>query len=159
MNVKIVVDSTCDLPTSLATEHQITIVPLYINIGDQSFKDGVELMRSEFYARLPDYPTPPQTAAPSPDQFQQVYEHLLDTGASHVLSIHVAATLSSTVNSARLAAQRLPEGTVTVFDSRQLSLGTGLLALTAARAATTGATVADILPRLEAQIIAMPRAS
>ena len=153
MNIKIVTDSTCDLPAALVEKHQINVVPLFVNIDNQSFKDGIELTRSEFYARLPDYASPPQTAAPGPEQFRYIYQQLAAAGATEILSIHVSTSLSATANSARLGAEQASDIPVTVLDSRQLSLGTGLLALTAARAAAEGLTREDILLRLESQIL------
>lgn len=153
MLVKIVTDSTCDLSPGVVKEYGLTVVPLYVNIGQRSFLDGTELSRADFYAGLPDYPAHPTTAAPGPEQFHRVYQALTSAGATEILSIHVSATLSNTANSARLAAAQVSGATVTVFDSRQLSLGTGLLTLTAARLALEGVSVAEILPRLESQIV------
>ncbi|GAB4428848.1 MAG: DegV family protein [Anaerolineae bacterium] len=153
MPLKIVTDSTCDLPPELVAAHSLTVVPLYINVGQQSFLDGVELSRTDFYTNLPGYSPPPTTAAPGPEQFRQVYQSLAEAGATEIISIHVSTALSNTANSARLAARQVSEASVTVLDSRQLSFGTGLLVLTAARLAAEGLGVADILPRLESQIL------
>lgn len=153
MAAKIVTDSTCDLPQRVIDSHQITVVPLHINVGEQSYLDGIDLSRRDFYTQLPDYPAPPTTAAPGPGRFAQAYQRLADGGAAEILSIHVSVSLSTTLNSARLGAQQATGANVTVFDSRQLSLGTGLLVQTAARLAAEGLAVADILPRLEEQIL------
>ena len=72
MSIRIVTDSTCDLPETLVAEHGVSVVPLYINMGDQSYLDGVELTREQFYEQLPDYDPPPTTATPGPAQFRQV---------------------------------------------------------------------------------------
>jgi len=151
MAIKIVTDSTCDLPEATVAEYGITVVPLYINVGDQSYLDGVELSRQEFYERLPDYETPPTTAAPGPEVFRQTYERLADEGATGVLSIHISISLSATVDVARLGAKDTDAVPVTVFDSGQLSLGTGFLVLTAAKAAAKGRSVEEIIPLLEEQ--------
>ena len=151
MTVRIVTDSTCDLPEEIVAEYDITVVPLYINIGDQGYLDGVELSREEFYERLPDCDPPPTTATPGPEQFRQVYEALADEGATEILSIHISESLSATVNSARLAAQATESVPVTVLDSGSLSLGAGFLVLTAARAAAAGQSVDEIVPALEDQ--------
>ena len=152
MTTRIVTDSTCDLPEALVAEHSITVVPLYINVGDQSYLDGVELSRQEFYERLPDYETPPTTAAPGPEVFRQTYERLADEGATEVLSIHISISLSATVDVARLGAKETDAVPVTVLDSRQLSLGTGFLVLTAAEAAAEGRSMDEIIPLLEEQV-------
>lgn len=152
MTVKIVTDSTCDLPVEIIAGLGICVVPLYINVGNQGFLDGIDMKRDEFYTRLPAFPAHPTTAVPSPQKFHAVYQALADEGASEVLSIHVAASLSGTVNVARVAAQENLSVPVTVIDSQQLSLGTGFLVETAARMAAAGNSVAEILPVLDDQI-------
>ncbi len=152
MTIKIVTDSTCDLPEAIVARYGITVVPLYINFGDQSYLDGVELSRQEFYERLPDYESPPTTAAPGPEVYRQAYERLADEGATEVLSIHISISLSAVVDVARLGAKQTDAVPVTVFDSRQLSLGTGFLVLAAAKAAAEGRPMDEILSLLEEQI-------
>jgi len=152
MAIQIVTDSTCDLPEAIVAEYGITVVPLYINFGDQSYLDGVELSRQEFYERLPDYESPPTTAVPGPEVYRQAYERLADEGATEVLSIHISISLSAVVDVARLAAKETEAVPVTVFDSRQLSLGTGFLVLSAAKAAAEGRSMDEIIPRLEEQV-------
>ncbi|MDH4209349.1 MAG: DegV family protein [Anaerolineae bacterium] len=152
MTIRIVTDSTCDLPEAVAARYGITVVPLYINFGDQSYLDGVELSRQEFYEGLPDCDPPPTTAVPGPEMFRQAYERLADEGATEVLSIHVSVSLSAVVDVARVAARETDAVPVTVFDSRQLSLGTGFLVQTAARAADEGRSMDGIMPLLEEQV-------
>jgi DegV family protein with EDD domain len=151
MSIRIVTDSTCDLPEAVVAEYGITVVPLYINIGDQGYLDGVELSRQEFYERLPAYDPPPTTATPGPEQFRQVYETLAAEGAREILSIHISESLSATVGMARLGAQAMEAAPVTVFDSGSLSLGTGFLVLAAAKAAAEGRSIDEIIPVLEEQ--------
>jgi DegV family protein with EDD domain len=151
MSIKIVTDSACDLPEEIVAEHHITVVPLYINVGDQSYLDGVELSRQEFYERLAGWKTPPTTSIPGPEQFRQVYERLAAEGATEILSIHISISLSGILNVVRLGAQEAKTAPVTVFDSKQLSLGTGFLVLTAAKAAAAGRSMAEIVALLEEQ--------
>ncbi|MCJ7624849.1 MAG: DegV family protein, partial [Anaerolineaceae bacterium] len=73
MSIKIVTDSTCDLPQHVIQELGITVVPLYINIGDKGYLDGVEITRKDFYTNLPGYTVHPTTAAPGIETFTQVY--------------------------------------------------------------------------------------
>ncbi len=145
MTIKIVADSTCDLPKDIVAEHGITIVPLYINANDRSYLDGVEMTRQEFYQRLPDFDPLPRTAAPNPEMFRQTYERLADEGAAEILSIHISISLSSTVDEARKAAKKITAIPVTVLDSQQLSLGTGFLVVAAAKAAAAGRSLAEIV--------------
>ncbi len=150
MTVRIVTDSTCDLPAELIAEHQIALVPLYINFGAQSFLDGVDLSRAEFYARLPSSTPPPTTSAPGPAAFSDIYQRLIAEGASGILSIHVASMLSNVVNVAQAAASTISAAAVRVIDGGQITLGTGFLVLHAARLAASGASLDAIVASVEA---------
>jgi len=152
VTIKIVTDSTCDLPEAVIAQYGITVVPLHIHFGGRSYLDGVDLSGREFYQdMLVDTPAP-TTAAPAPHKFRHVYQTLADQGATEILSIHVAGNLSATLNNARLSAQQFTPVPVTVIDSQQLSLGTGFLVHTAAKAAARGQPAAQIVARLQAQI-------
>ena len=152
MPARIVTDSTCDLPAELIARYGICVVPLYINVGNQGFLDGIDMKRDEFYTRLPSFLNHPTTAVPSPQKFHAIYRALADEGASEILSIHISAALSGTVDVARSAAQETTLVPVTVFDSKQLSLGTGFLVETAAKMAAAGSSVSEILAALIDQI-------
>jgi len=150
MSIRIVTDSNCDLPESLIATHKIGVVPLQVNIGGKSFLDGVELARSEFYDNLPQYQSFPTTSVPSPGQFRDMYNSLAAAGATEILSIHIAVSLSAVVNSARLGAEQA-DVPVRVLDSGQLTLGTGLLALEAAGAAAQGHSMDEIVFLVESK--------
>lgn len=149
MTIRIVTDSTCDLPSSLIEKHQITVVPIFIHSGNQSFRDGVDLSRAEFYQRLPAFKPTPTTAAPGVEVFQQVYERLAAEGATGILSIHISEKLSAVHAIAARAAAETSSVRVIAFDSRQLSLGTGFQVLAAAQAAEEGHSLEEILSTLE----------
>jgi DegV family protein with EDD domain len=149
MTLRVVTDSTCDLPQSLVDEYGITIVPAYINFGEQSYQDGVDISRTEFYEKLPESDPLPTTAAPSIDAFKKVYAQLAAEGATEILSIHISHTLSNFINSAKKAAEEFTTIPVTVHDSGQLSLALGLLALKAAKAAQEGCDMDEIIKILE----------
>lgn len=150
MTIRIVTDSTCDLPTDIISEYAVTVVPLYINFGDESYLDGVELSREEFYTRLPDCDPAPTTAIPGPHTFGQVYEQLAAEGATEILSIHISESLSGTMNAARLAAEETSVPVI-VVDSGSLSMGTGFLVWNAAQAAADGRPMHEIVALLEEQ--------
>jgi len=152
MAIRIVTDSTCDLPLSMLERHGIITVPLYINIGDRSYLDGRDLSRQEFHQSLPEYESHPTTAAPSPGMFHEEHQRLADGGATEVLSIHISISLSAVVDAARVAAREEDSVAVTVLDSRQLSMGTGFLVLSAAKAAAEGRPMHEIIALLEEQI-------
>ena len=149
MNIRIVTDSTCDLPEEIVSRHAITVAPLHINIGDKSFLDGIEISRAEFYAKLPGYSSAPKTATPGVEVFTQIYERLANEGALSILSIHISETLSATINSARIAAEQFTRIPVTVLDSSQLSLGTGFLVEKAAIMAKAGKKMEEIVSALQ----------
>jgi DegV family protein with EDD domain len=152
MPVRIVTDSTCDLPADMIARYGICVVPLYINVGSQGFLDGIDITREEFYQKLPMFPEHPTTAVPSLQKFHAIYDSLADEGATEVLSIHISVALSAIVNVARAAAQETTSAPVTVFDSQQLSLGTGFLVETAAKLAAANHSIEEILTALNAQI-------
>jgi DegV family protein with EDD domain len=152
MTVRIVTDSTCDLPADIISRLGICVLPLHIHVGDRDYLDGIDMAREEFYEKLPTFAEHPTTAVPSPQKFRAMYDSLADEGASEVLSIHISSTLSATLNMAQTAAQEITAVPVTVFDSRQLSLGTGFLVQKAAELALEGRSVREILDVLEEQI-------
>ena len=149
MTIKIVTDSTCDLPENVICDLGITVVPLYINIFDKGFLDGVEISRQDFYTNLPDYKVHPTTGIPGLNAFTKAYNELSSKGATKILSIHISESLSGTVDVARAAASELEQIPVTVRDSGQLSLGTGFQVETAARMANEGKKLDEILIALD----------
>ena len=145
MKLHIVTDSTCDLPEATVQHYRITILPLYINQGDKSYLDGVDMTREEFYRRLPGFHPAPRTATPSPETFVQTWSRLAAQGAQAILSIHLSEKLSATVNAARVAAGQFTRLPVTVLDSGQLSLGMGFIVEKAAQMAVLGHSLDEIL--------------
>lgn len=152
MTIKIVTDSACDVPPELAHQFDITVVPAYINVGQASYLEGVEISREEFYNRLASFPQYPTTAAPAIGTFTQQYERLTAAGANQILSMHIAHDLSAIYNTARVAAVSANSAPVTLFDTRQITLGAGLLVLLAAEAAAAGQTLAEILAMLNEKV-------
>lgn len=136
--IKIVTDSTCDLPQEVISKYDIRVIPCYINMNGESYLDGVELSRQEFFQRLPDQDPIPTTSAPSPGSFIETYHQLAKEGATGIISIHIAKSLSNIVNVARMAAENFKEIPVKVIDSGQLSMGLGLLAIVGAEEAAKG---------------------
>ena len=148
MTIGIVTDSTCDLPQDVIQDLGITVIPLYINIGDKGFLDGEELSRQDFYNNLPNYDIHPTTGTPGMDAFIQAFTSLSNQGASQILSIHISENLSATVDVARSAAKEFQKVPVTVGDSGQLSLGTGFQVELAAKLAKEGKSMDFILDAL-----------
>jgi DegV family protein with EDD domain len=152
MTIKLVADSTCDLPQALIEKYDITIVPVYLNVGQHSYREGVDISRHEFYTRLPAFDPYPTTAAPAVGQFAAVYEKLSADGATEILSMHLAGQLSNTVQAARLGVEAAQGAPVTVLDTEQITLGSGLLVLTAAEKIAAGRPLSAITTQLKAMI-------
>jgi DegV family protein with EDD domain len=147
--IRIVTDSTCDLPNEVIKELNIAVVPLFINIGDKGFLDGVDISRKDFYTNLPDYPVHPTTGTPGTKAFTSTFEELTAAGADQILCIHISENLSATINVARSAAEEYQKAQVTVIDSGQLSLGTGFQVELAAKLAKDGKSLEEILSALK----------
>ncbi|MCE1253548.1 MAG: DegV family protein [Anaerolineae bacterium] len=145
MNIRLVVDSTCDLPEYLIKAHRISVVPLYVYMGNKEYQDGVDLSKEDFYNRLPDVFPFPVTAAPGPGVYLNLYKKLADEGAEQILSLHISQSLSSMINGAYQAAEEFKQAEVTVVDSGQLGLGFGFQVLAAAEAIEAGRTMPEIL--------------
>jgi DegV family protein with EDD domain len=148
MKVSIVTDSTADLPQQVVEKLDIGVVPLYINVEETSYLDGVDMTREEFYTRLPGFRSHPTTAVPGIDAFLNVFKDAVEKGADAVISLHIGKALSNTVDVARLAAEKIKEVPVHVFDPGNLSLGTGLLVQHAAMMAEAGEKARDILTEI-----------
>ncbi|MEE8413378.1 MAG: DegV family protein [Dehalococcoidales bacterium] len=102
MTVKVVTDSTSDLPPRLAEELGITVVPVYVNFGDKVYRDRIDISEDEFYQKLQNDPVHPNTEPPTPQDFTAVYQKL-SPDADGIISIHLSSKLSATFNSALLA--------------------------------------------------------
>ena len=144
MTIGIVTDSLSDLPADLLERYKIEVIPAYIVIGGQSYKDGLEISRTEFYNRLPSLRTPPTTAVPAMDEFLTRFTKMLDSGCTHVLGIFVTEKLTGIADVARKAAQELM-GKVSVLETGSLSMGSGFQVLAAARALSAGTTLPECI--------------
>ena len=149
MSIKIVTDSTCDLPQDVIKKLDITVVPLYINIGDKGYLDGIDIKRKDFYTNLPNYEAHPTTATPSIETFESIYKKLAKKGADEILSIHISESLSATVKIAESAAQEFKDIPLTVHDSQQLSMGTGFQVELAAKMAKAGKSMKAIIKAVD----------
>ena len=134
MKLAIVTDSVSDISPKIAKELKITVVPLTVIFGTDQFLDGVELSNSEFFQKLETDPNHPSTSQPSPEAFVKTYEKLLKEGFE-ILSVHVSAKLSGTINSAEQAIKSLDTNKIKIVDTGTASMAQGLVAMSAARAA------------------------
>jgi len=101
MTIRIVCDSTADLPGHLVEEYGIHIVPLKVHFGEEEYRDGVDITAGEFYQKLQTSPVLPTTSQPSPGEFVEVYRNLLEQGVDTIISIHISAQLSGTITRQR----------------------------------------------------------
>jgi DegV family protein with EDD domain len=139
--IQIVTDSTCDLPPDLVRRYNLHVIPMALNIEGRSYRDGVDITRTEYYQRLPGFKTMPTTAAAGAEDFEKVYRAL---GDAEIVSIHIAAKLSGALNMAQVGAEAAGQR-VTLVDSQQVSMGLGWQVLAAAETAAAGGRVPDIL--------------
>jgi DegV family protein with EDD domain len=138
MAVRIVTDSTADLPPKLAKELGITVVPIYVRFGEEVYRDGADISGDEFYRRLEDTTVHPSTVQPGPQDFLEVYRKLAK-GADGIVSIHISTKLSGTYNSALMAKDMLDtKCPIEVVDSKMVTMGLGLIAIMAATMAKGG---------------------
>jgi DegV family protein with EDD domain len=140
--VAVVTDSTSYLPPELVAEHGITVVPLQVVIGGTAYDEGGETSSTTVAEALRSW-TPVTTSRPTPAAFAEAYECMAEQGAEGVVSVHLSAQMSGTVESAQLAAKEAPVR-VEVVDSRSLGMGLGNAVLSAARSAVEGAEVDDV---------------
>ncbi len=152
MAVRIVTDSTADIPQAQAQELGITIVPLSVFFGEEAYLDGVELDNASFYRKLQASKVSPRTSQPPPAAFQEAYRRLLDEGADAILSVHLSAKLSGTYQSACAGRDALADDlkkiALEIVDSETVSLGIGLAVMHAAAAARQGLGLAEIKAHL-----------
>ena len=145
--IRILTDSTSDVPPELARQLNITVVPAYVQIEGQSLRDGEQITREEFYRRLPSLSKVPTTAVPSAYEFTAAFRSLVGQ-ADEVIAILLAGALSSMISIAELGAREVPELKVHFVDSQQLAMGIGWQVIIAAEAAQ-GASAAEIIAMLE----------
>ncbi len=142
--VRIVTDSTADLPAEILEKYQIEVVPLNIHIDNEVYKENVEISSDEFFVKLPLAKALPRSSQPSPADFIGVYKSVLDQ-ADSIISIHISENLSGPLGAASIAARSLEGADITIVNSQHVSMGLGLIVLEAAKAAAAGADKEEIL--------------
>ena len=153
MPVKVVTDSTSDLPPRVAQELGITVVPVYVRFGDKVYRDGVDINQDEFYRKLAVSSVHPSTSQPSPGEFADVYRKLAGE-TDEIVSIHVTSKLSGTYDSAIRGREMASSGChIEVVDSLSLSMGLGLIAMAAARLAMAGESLQIIMDEVRQAIV------
>lgn len=145
MVVRVVTDSTADIPSQLVRELDIVVVPSYVIFGSKSYRGGIDITADEFYRKLLHEPLLPKTSQPTPQDFVEAYTQLTKE-ADGILSIHISSKLSGTVNSAeqakKLAKLICP---IEVIDTQNLTMALGLIVIAAARMARAGKGLTEIV--------------
>jgi DegV family protein with EDD domain len=147
--IAFVTDSASDLDPAVAQAHGIRIVPLAVTFGEQTYRAGVDLSTTEFWARMtaPDAPFP-KTAAASPGDFKAIYDGIFAEGADAIISVHVAGTLSGAIKSAAIAKGLLPDREIHVVDSQGASMAEAILCFLGQDLAASGSPAAEIAETL-----------
>jgi DegV family protein with EDD domain len=143
MTVRVVTDSTACLPEERLIALGIDVVRLRVQLGHRTATDGVDVSSDEV-ARALRSKVAVSTSRPTPAEFAAKFQQVLDSGASHVVSVHISSALSGTWESAVLAAQDFPHGAVRVVDSRSTAMGLGFAVLAAAEKARAGGSAAEV---------------
>lgn len=148
MAIKIVTDSTCDLPQHLIKELGINIVPLKVLFGEEVYRDGIDLTNDEFYAKMAKHKELPTTAQVNPGEFIEEFTTHLDNG-DEIIGIFISSKLSGTFGSAVMAKDQLGKGSIHLIDSLSASFGLGLLVIEGARMIRQGKSAGEIAARLD----------
>lgn len=150
--VKIVTDSTADMPPAVVEGLGITVLPLTINLGQKTLRDGIDITPADFVQRMSRTSTPPTTTAPTQKQFDEIYSELTQDGGE-VVSIHMSSKLSQTYRNAKRAAlPLLGRSKIVVVDSQLITVGLGMLVTAAGRAAAQGASLEQVVKLVRGMI-------
>ena len=148
MVIKIVTDSTADLPAMLTKELDVTVVPVYLRFGDNVYRDRVDISEDEFYQRLLHDPVHPNTTQPTPQDFASIYDKLSEE-ADGIISIHVASKLSGTYNSALQGKAMITKGCpIEIIDSQTVSIAIGLIVIQASKMVRSGMSLQKIVEEI-----------
>jgi len=149
MAIKVVTDSSADLPAQLAEKLGITVVPLYVRFGEEVYRDGVDIDVDEFYRRLLSDPVHPSTTQPTPQDFADVYQKL-SKGADGIVSIHLSSKLSGTCSSALQGKEMVGKVCpIEVIDSKTLTMAMGMIAIEAATMAKSGKSLPQVVKEVK----------
>jgi DegV family protein with EDD domain len=145
MTVKIVTDTTADIPAALAKELDITVVPQVLVFGDKTYRDRIDITIDDFYQKLLHEPTYPHTSQPTPQDFVEVFGNLCKQKPDGIVSILLSSKLSGTINSAQQAKKLVKSDCpIHIIDSKMVAMGLGVIVIAAARMAKAGKSESEI---------------
>ncbi|MCG8351670.1 MAG: DegV family protein [Chloroflexales bacterium] len=142
--IKVVVDSTADIPDDLAQQFDIRIVPLNVHFGDETLRDGIDITKDEFYQRLVESNVTPKTSAPTIGSFVETYEQLAKE-TDTILSLHLGGKLSATVTAARQAAPEVSHVHIEIVDTNSIATPITYMAVAAVKAIREGKKLDEIV--------------
>ena len=146
--IKIITDSTLDLPSDLIKEKNIEVLPLLINFGEESYLDGVEINTKEMLEKIKKDNVLPTTAQVTPNRFEEVFKKYLDEGYK-IVTLVLSSEMSGTYQSACIAKNMLETDDIVVIDSRNVTSGLGILALKACEFRDNGDSIFEIEEKIK----------
>lgn len=147
--VALVTDSTASLPSDYVQKHGIRVVPLYLNMDNTTYRDGVDITPQEFYERLPTCNPLPTTSQPSAGDFEMAYRQAVKDGASAIISIHLSSGISGTVNSAQLAKEQVGGVPIEIIDTQSAAVAQAFAVQAAISAFKGGADLAGAVAAIK----------
>ncbi|EKN36658.1 DegV family protein [Clostridium botulinum CFSAN001627] len=142
--IKIITDSTADLPKDIIEKYDIEVIPLFVSFGDKVYKDGVDIKLEQLFTKIEKENVFPQTSQVNPQRFYEYYKKYIDKGYS-IISIHISSKMSGTYQSACLAKDMLDSDNITVIDSNNVTSGLGLLVIKACKLKDEGLSIEEIV--------------
>ena len=147
--IAILTDSASDITPDMIEGLDVTVIPIRLKIGENNYKDGINLSKKEFWHKLMTEKVVPKTAQPSPAEFRDYYEELFNKGYEKIISIHISSKMSGTQQVAKVAREMLKrEKDIVIVDSKSVTFGQAYQVLEAAKMIKAGAKLEDILTRL-----------
>ncbi|BAQ12301.1 hypothetical protein N486_01155 [Clostridium botulinum B2 128] len=142
--IKIITDSTADLPKDIIEKYDIEVIPLFVSFGDKVYKDGVDIKLEQLFTKIEKENVFPQTSQVNPQRFYEYYKKYIDKGYS-IISIHISSKMSGTYQSACLAKDMLDSDNIIVIDSNNVTSGLGLLVIKACKLKDEGLSIEEIV--------------
>ena len=147
--IAILTDSASDITPDMIEGLDVTVIPIRLKIGENNYKDGVNLSKKEFWHKLLTEKVVPKTAQPSPAEFRDYYEELFNKGYEKIISLHISSKMSGTQQVAKVAREMLKrEKDIIIVDSKSVTFGQAYQVLEAAKMIKAGVKLEDILTRL-----------
>ena len=147
--IAILTDSASDITPDMIEGLDVAVIPIRLKIGENNYKDGVNLSKKEFWHKLLTEKVMPKTAQPSPAEFRDFYEELFNKGYEKIISLHISSKMSGTQQVAKVAREMLKrEKDIIIVDSKSVTFGQAYQVLEAAKMIKSGAKLEDILARL-----------